>query len=865
MLRPVYSWMIFFLFAIGLQAEESVAPTTQPANIVVIMADDMGWRDLGCYRSEFYETPHIDQLCSEGIKFTSGYASAPLCSATRAAMLTGWAPARQHLTGVTPTQRSDPEFNYSAWTDPAVMKNASAYPVTVPQQQEQLPLSSITIAERLKEAGYATGFFGKWHLGPDADKMAAQQGFDVAKADHHLGFPKSYFSPYRNPHLSDGPVNEQLTDRLAAEACDFISANVVTETPFFCYVPTFAVHGPYQAKQAYIDYFTGTRDATNPQNFAIYAGMVKSLDDAVGTIVAELKAQGVYENTIIIFTSDNGGIRMDSSDKTSENKVVTSMRPLRGAKTSTYEGGLRVPTIVRWPGVAPRESDEVIVTHDIYPTLLDVAGLEQLPNNPLDGISLKPYITEQTPTGRDFVTWFFPHYTLFGQPEWNRSGAVIRKGNWKLRHFWDGSNNPFQAWPCELYDLDADIGETINLAEQYPAVVDELEDLLLAELTAQNAHIPVSNDRYEEARWFSYWDQKRADKEYLWSTQQGTPLEWLEAYELVDDFNWHAADWKEIDGVPVRQSFNNASMPIPFRLRTLPAGGPMDYRYPVRAGYRYTLMESVSLTNPDWQELSSELASSNGFMTVTLPMANTKSRFYSIRETLGGQTNIAWDDSFGSAALNAHWTVYTQGSSAAVSQTGGQLIMDVNSSNTSTQATLHTMLNQDGDSTVDSGAKLYDFYDHPVTVRFDIASISGDPGSKRNVFYFSIGDDADGKYQPQNNALDNGIGFRLERQGDPAAWRIVYQALQGASASGGTVADITGMPTAITYTLNGAQATIELEGATSTSGDSVLTQTLADLSTNISGYTLAFGAWNYGAVNEKTVVTLNAVSIELSE
>ena len=183
--------------------------------------------------------------------------------------------------------------------------------------------------------------------------------------------------------------------------------------------------------------------------------------------------------------------------------------------------------------------------------------------------------------------------------------------------------------------------------------------------------------------------------------------------------------------------------------------------------------------------------------------------------------------------------------------------------NTSTQAALYTTLNQDGDSTVSSGAKLYDFYDHPVTVRFDVASVSGQPGDKRNVFYFSIGDDAAGKYQPQSNALDDGIGFRLEQQGNPAAWRIVYQALQRASASGGTVADLNGLPTAITCTLDGTQATIELEGTTSTDHDSVLTQTLADVSANISGYTLAFGAWNYGTVTEKTVVILNDVTIEL--
>ena len=835
-------------------------------NIVVIMADDMGWRDLGCYGSTFYETPHIDQLCSEGIAFTDAYAAAPLCSASRAAMLTGWAPARQHITGVTPATRSVPEFNYTNWTDSAVMKTSRPYPITIPQQQEQLPLSSITIAERLKEAGYATGFFGKWHLGPDDDKMASHQGFDVAKADHHLGFPKSYFSPYDNPHLTDGPTGEQLTDRLAAEACTFISNNVAASTPFFCYVPTFAVHGPYEAKQAYIDYFNGTRDETHAQNFAIYAGMVKSLDDAVGTIVAELKALGVYENTVIIFTSDNGGIRMDAPDKTDGNKIVTSMRPLRGAKTSTYEGGLRVPTIVRWPGVAPRESDEVIVTHDIYPTLLDVAGLEQLPGNPLDGINLKPFICDQTPTGRDFVTWFFPHYTLIGQPEWNRSGAVIRKGKWKLRHFFDGTNHPTQPWANELYDLDADIGETTNLADQHPELVAELEALLLAELSAQNAHIPVPNTvNYDEARWFTYWDEQRATKEYLWSTQQGTPLMWLEDYELVDDFEWHAADWKDINGMPAWQVYTNGVMPVPFRLDGLAAGGPMDYRHPVREDYRYAVMATESLTEPFWQEVSADVSSSNGFKNITLPIGGDPNRFYSIWETLGGQTNVIWSESFGEASLNTNWTEFNHGAGAGSVQTNGQLVMDCGIPAGSAQAALNTTTDQTGTMTTFSGAKLYNFYDHTVIARFDIASISGTNGSGRNVLYFSIGDDSDGRFNPQNTVLDDGIGFRLEQQGDPAAWRIIYESLQGGSASGGTVANLNSLPTAITYTLDGTQATIQLEGTTSTGGDAVLTQTLADYSANISGYTLAFGAWNMGTVDEKTVVTLDAVSVEVTE
>jgi arylsulfatase A len=846
-----------------------------PPNIVLIMADDMGWRDLSCYGSEFHETTHIDQLYSESVAFTNAYASAPLCSATRAALLTGWAPARQHITGVTRSTRTASTHDFVSWEDAAIMNETASYPVAIPTQQGQLPLSSITIAERLKEAGYATGFFGKWHIGPDTDKHPQQQGFDVAKADMSLGFPKSYFSLYQNDNLTDGLAGEQLTDRLAQEACTFIRDSVAAEEPFFCYVPTFAVHAPYEAKQAYIDYFNGMRDESNPQNFATYAGMIKSLDDAVGTIVAELKAQEVYDNTIIIFTSDNGGIRMESSSKTDGNMLITSMRPLRGQKTSIYEGGIRVPTMVRWPGVTPRVTDEPIVSHDLYPTLLAAAGLEPLLGNPLDGINQKPFICDDTPNSREYITWFFPHHTLFGTPDWNRSGAVIRKGKWKLLHFWDAGNNPFNPWPNELYDLDADIGETVDLAQQHPDVVAELEALLLAELNAQNAHIPIASSKYNPADWQSLWDSKKAASEYLWHTQQGTPLMWLEDYELIDGYEWHAAEWADPDGdgVPSWQAYDAGAMPVPFVVSVDASGAQIDLRYPVRKNYLYTIWASELLSNPDdWQEVATETASSNGFSEVSLPVGSEAQLFYRVEET-EGIASLTWDESFDGASLNANWTPFTQGAGAAASQVGGQLVLDSGVALSSAQAALNTTTNQDGASTF-NGQPFYNFYQHPVSMRFDIASISGVNGGGKNVFYCSIGEDAAGKYQPQQNALDDEIGFCLQQEGDPATWSVVYQALDGAQASGGTVAILSGPPSAITYVLNGTQGTIQLEGATiaavgsagsGTVGGVELSVALADLSANISSYTMAFGAWNFGTVDEKTVVTLDAVSIVVGE
>ena len=276
-------------------------------------------------------------------------------------------------------------------------------------------------------------------------------------------------------------------------------------------------------------------------------------------------------------------------------------------------------------------------------------------------------------------------------------------------------------------------------------------------------------------------------------------------------------------------------------------------------------MATESLTDPDWQEVSADIAASNGVMEVTVSMDDTTNRFYLVMESTGEIWIDVWDDSFDGAVVNTNWTEYNQGAGAGASQTGGQLVLDSGIPTGSAQATLFTTNNDDGTMTTFNGAKLYNFYDHPVKTRFDIASISGSNGLSKNVFFFSIGDDADGKYNPQANALDDGIGFRLEQAGDPSIWRIIYQALDGAVATGGTVANLNGLPSAITYTLDGTQATILLEGTTSTGGDAELTQPLADYSANISGYTLAFGALNLGTVTEKTVVTLDAVSIEVTE
>jgi len=222
-------------------------------NILFVLVDDLGWSDLGYMGSDLYETPHIDALSEKGIRFMDAYAPAPLCSASRAAILTGWSPARQHLHGVTPHKRTDKTADYESWDVPKQMTRPKAMKVEVPVQLGQLPLSRITIAERLKEKDYATGYFGKWHLGPDADKYPDAQGFDVNIGGSNYGWPPTYFSPYRNPFIEDGPEGEQLTDRLTEEACAFMTRSAEARRPFLCYLSYFTVHGPWETKEEYKD------------------------------------------------------------------------------------------------------------------------------------------------------------------------------------------------------------------------------------------------------------------------------------------------------------------------------------------------------------------------------------------------------------------------------------------------------------------------------------------------------------------------------------------------------------------------------------------------------------------------------------
>lgn len=494
-----------FLCLTAIVTAASATPAAPPSkpNIVFILADDLGWKDLGCYGSTFYETPNIDKLARSGVRFSDAYAAAPLCSATRAAILTGWAPARQHLIGVTPHSRDKylGFTDYRSWRDePEYKSNAKSAVITAKQLGQLHPDNSITIAERLKEKGYATAFIGKWHLGPDADKFPEKHGFDINIGGSHYGWPHSYLSPYEIPNLTDGKKGEYLTDRLTDDSLAWMEKIVNADPstgseqgrPFFLYLSHFAVHGPWQSKDEYTEYFEGSADPNARQRNPAYAGIIKSLDDSVGRIISKLRELGVEKNTMVIFASDNGGIAMEKTCRvTGRVAKITSMHPLRGEKALLYEGGVRVPCIISMPGTvgAGKTSTEPVDSVDFYPTLLELAGLKKADGKPLDGQSLMTHVTAGTPLNREYLTWFMPAHIKAG--EGMDPCATIRHGNFKYIKFFHVRK--------ELYDLAEDIGEKKNLADAKPELCAKLDVTLMKDLENKNAHFPIKNPNYKGA------------------------------------------------------------------------------------------------------------------------------------------------------------------------------------------------------------------------------------------------------------------------------------------------------------------------------------------------------------------------------
>ncbi|RKY83551.1 sulfatase [candidate division KSB1 bacterium] len=440
----------------------------QKPNVIVILVDDLGWRDTGFMGSKYYETPNIDKLADQGIVFTDAYSNAPNCAPTRACLLTGQYSPRHGIYTVGTSARG-----------PSRLRRL----IPVPNKRILSP-KAITIAEVLKQTGYATASIGKWHLGNDPETGPEAQGFDINIGGNRSGHPKSYFSPYKNRNLKDGPKGEYLTDRLTDEAIKFIVAN--KDNPFFLYLPHYAVHTPLQAKKEIIEKYR-KKKGNQVQNNPVYAAMIESVDMSVGRIMNKLDELGLTENTVVFFFSDNGG-----------NGRVTSNEPLRGSKGMLYEGGIRVPMIVRWPGkVKPGTlCDTPVIGTDFYPTILEITGAEPPVNHIIDGESLIPLFLQKRKLKRKAIFWHFPAYleAYRGMKgAWRTTpAAAIRQGNWKLMEF-------FEDGKLELYNLKEDIGEKNNLVDKMPEKVKELHSIMLEWRKNINAPVPIQrNPEYKK-------------------------------------------------------------------------------------------------------------------------------------------------------------------------------------------------------------------------------------------------------------------------------------------------------------------------------------------------------------------------------
>ncbi len=469
-------------------------PRRRP-NFVFFLLDDMGQQDLGCYGSPFYETPNIDRLAAQGMRFTNAYAACPVCSPTRASIMTGKYPARIRLT------------NWIPGRAPGKLLSAEYF--------HYMKLEEVTLAEALKEAGYRTCFVGKWHLGNEP-YYPEKQGFDVNVGGNDAGSPPTYFYPYQRgnrsiPGLEEGKPGEYLTDRLTDESLKLIEQS--KDQPFLLYLSYYAVHIPLEAKKEMAERYKakaqrlGLADkphfATDEdwpktaagdekwrrtlrtrilQDHAVYAAMIESVDESVGRVMKKLDDLGIADNTIVFFMSDNGGLA------TAEGQPTCNL-PLRGGKGWLYEGGIREPMIVKWPGVVKPGStcDEPVTSTDFYPTMLEMAGLPPKPQQHMDGESMVPLLKGTGRQKRQAIYWHYPHYSNQG----GGPGGAIRVGDFKLIEFYEDNR-------VELYNLRADLGEQHDLAAEMPEKAAELRHMLHEWRQEVGAVMPQPNPNWKE-------------------------------------------------------------------------------------------------------------------------------------------------------------------------------------------------------------------------------------------------------------------------------------------------------------------------------------------------------------------------------
>ncbi|NNE77917.1 MAG: sulfatase [Pricia sp.] len=519
-LRPIL-FVVIFLLQIGCKDTKKGLEVAKKPNIVFILVDDLGQQDLSVTGSKFYETPHVDRIAKEGMTFTQGYSASRVCSPARASIMTGKFTARHGITDWIGAKSG------VAW------REHNRYDKLLPAEYiHNLPKKEVTIAEAMKAAGYKTFFSGKWHLG-DEGSYPEDHGFDINKGGWEKGSPMGgYFSPWENPKLANNKDGENLTMRLANETADFIKQH--KDSTFFAFLSFYAVHGPIQTTeqkwQKYRDKATSQGIAEKGymmervlpirivQDNPIYAGLVESMDDAVGVVLKALEEAGVEENTIVVFTSDNGGVA-------SGDAFSTSNLPLRGGKGYQWEGGIREPYFIKVPWLrnGGSKSDFPVTGTDFYPTLLDLANIELLPEQHMDGISLKPILEAKGIESERPLFWHYPHYGNQG----GNPSSIIREENWKLIHYWeDGSE--------ELYDLGSDGSEQLNVLEKHPEIAKKLSEKLMDWLTDVGANMPTEDPEF---------DSKLAEKRHnsivneKWPALEAERLEFL-SEDFKPNENW---------------------------------------------------------------------------------------------------------------------------------------------------------------------------------------------------------------------------------------------------------------------------------------------------------------------------------------
>jgi len=462
--------------------EEKIKP-----NFLFILADDLGYHDLSVMGSQYYETPNIDRIANEGIIFTNGYATCQVCSPSRASIMLGTFPARHGITDWIGARTGE------AW------RGAGRFNQLLPPEYvHKLPAEETTIAEALKEAGYKTFFAGKWHLG-DSTSWPEDHGFDINKGGWDVGSPRGgYFSPFINPNLENKKDGENLSMRLAHETVEFMKQNNPNQTgqPFLAYLAFYAVHGPIQTtREKWAKYRQKAEDAgiadkgfemghflpiRQVQDNPVYAGLVETMDDAVGEVLRALDELDLIENTVVIFTSDNGGVAAGDA-------FATSNLPLRAGKGYQFEGGIREPYFIKAPGItkAGTKNQTPATGADFYPTILELAGLDLRPEQHLDGRSLVPAIRGTMLSERPLI-WHYPHYgNQGGEPS-----SIIRLGKWKLIHYYEDGRN-------ELYNLENDLEEKNDIASENQAIVNQLNTQLFAMLNEMGARYPVKDPEYD--------------------------------------------------------------------------------------------------------------------------------------------------------------------------------------------------------------------------------------------------------------------------------------------------------------------------------------------------------------------------------